>query len=243
MPVELIFGGLDIHIAFLKGFFENGFKNIFVNKLLFKDLDFLLSSYGIYIKRQNQKLVLTEKEIEKINNLINHKKTFNSVYPFIKCKGRFKFKKQMVYTFSVPVFHNYMLSGIFHHNSGKDTISALIQLYIVYVLLHLKNPQAFFGLGPASSIDLLNIASTREQAEQIYFQLLKNFTINWKWLKERYSYVVSGRYFSSPTSSILDEKEKVYITTEGIIFPKILELLAVLLKLTLLKVKIYLFLY
>jgi intein/homing endonuclease len=126
-----------------------------------------------------------------------------------------------VYTFTVPATQNYILGGAIHHNSGKDTISALMQLYIVYVLLNMKVPQNFFGLGSHSSIDLLNIASTREQAQEVYFQLLRRLVLNWRWLKSKYEFIVNGRYFSSPASSeFVDLNNKVVITNECIVFPK-----------------------
>lgn len=126
-----------------------------------------------------------------------------------------------VYTFTVPTTQNYILGGAIHHNSGKDTISALMQLYIVYVLLNMKVPQNFFDLGAHSSIDLLNIASTREQAQEVYFQLVRRLVLNWRWLKNKYEFVVNGRYFSSPASSeFVDINNKVIITNECIIFPK-----------------------
>ena len=128
--------------------------------------------------------------------------------------------KADVYTFTVPFTKNYIVGGAVHHNSGKDTISALMQLYIVYVLLNMKIPQNFFGMASQSSIDLLNIASTREQAQEVYFQLLKRMVLNWSWLKNKFEFVVNGRYFSSPASSDLDLNNKVVITNESIIFPK-----------------------
>lgn len=66
---------------------------------------------------------------------------------------------QDVYTFTVPFTKNYLQGGLFHHNSGKDTISALMMLYVVYILLNIKNPQRYLGLPDNVSVDLLNVAS------------------------------------------------------------------------------------
>jgi hypothetical protein len=43
--------------------------------------------------------------------------------------------------------------------SGKDTISAMMQLYVVYVLLNLSHPQRYLGLPDSASLDLLNVAA------------------------------------------------------------------------------------
>ncbi len=201
----------------MKGFFEEPF-NKECDYDIFKDLSFILRAYGIYIKYQNGKIILDREEEKKLKKLFA-----GEIYKYPAKYDRVILKKYIgendVYTLSVPIFNNYLVNGAIHHNSGKDTISALIQLYIVYLLLHMKNPQAYFNLGPGSSIDLINIASTKEQAEQVYFQLLKNLILNWKWLRSKYGFLISGRYYSTPSNNILDTN-KVTITTEGVIFPK-----------------------
>src|SRR3990172_7609993 len=53
--------------------------------------------------------------------------------------------------------------------AGKDTISAMMLLYIVYVVLHLRNPQKYFDRPQFSSIDIINVAYNKEQAQEVYF--------------------------------------------------------------------------
>lgn len=103
---------------------------------------------------------------------------------------------------------------------GKDTISVLIQLYLVYLLLNLRNPQRFLAQPDQSSIDMYNIACAREQAETVYFQILKSFVTQWRWLRENWDCVINGRWFTSQTEKEIDWLNKVTITNDAIIFPK-----------------------
>lgn len=64
--------------------------------------------------------------------------------------------------------------GILHHNSGKDTVSAAAQLYVVYRLMLHPNPQAWLGLTAAApNIDLVNVASDAKQAKTVFFEYVK----------------------------------------------------------------------
>ena len=103
---------------------------------------------------------------------------------------------------------------------GKDTISALMKLYVVYILLQIKNPQRYLGLPDNVNIDLLNVAASKEQAQQVYFQILKTLTLNWPWLRSQYDLVMNGRFFSSGNTDEGDFLKKITVTNDAIIFPK-----------------------
>ena len=124
-----------------------------------------------------------------------------------------------VYTFTVPNTHNYLQGGLWHHNSGKDTISALMQLYIVYLLLNLKYPQRFLNSPDMSSIDLYNVAVSQKQAQEVYFDILKKYVMRWKWLNNKWDVVANGRYFNTQSENESDFWNKVTITTDAMIFP------------------------
>lgn len=53
--------------------------------------------------------------------------------------------------------------------SGKDFMSQLICAYIVYKLLCLKDPQAYFGKPPGDAIDICNMALNSKQAKRVFF--------------------------------------------------------------------------
>jgi hypothetical protein len=101
--------------------------------------------------------------------------------------------------------------------AGKDQIAVLMILYIVYVLLNLKNPQRFLGVPDNADIDLLNVASSREQADTVFFHMMKISIQNWSWLKARYDIQSSGRFYSSSSDKMSDDK--VIITNDAVVFP------------------------
>lgn len=103
--------------------------------------------------------------------------------------------------------------------SGKDTLAALMKLYIVYVLLNLKNPQRYLGLPDNDSIDLLNIAASKEQAQTVYFQIFKTKVLNWAWLRNQWDIVINGRFFSSGQDEESDFMNKVTVTNDAVLFP------------------------
>ena len=102
--------------------------------------------------------------------------------------------------------------------SGKDTIAYLCTLYIVYVLLCCHEPTRLFRGVYADYLDILNVAYSYPQAIQIFFAKLKNAVKDWRWLKNKYKYIDSGR-------SVKDDKkyetmDVVNIKQDVIIFPK-----------------------
>jgi hypothetical protein len=50
--------------------------------------------------------------------------------------------------------------------SGKDYSSTISVAYMVYLLLCLKDPAAYYGKPPGDSIDILNIAINAQQASR-----------------------------------------------------------------------------
>lgn len=104
--------------------------------------------------------------------------------------------------------------------SGKDLLSCIALCYVVYVLLHLKNPQlALYKADlPGETIDLVNVAPSAELASYVFFEKLRQRLLHWKWLKKKYKIRMSGKE--------LDPKEKsqplnrVTIHPRDIMFPK-----------------------
>jgi hypothetical protein len=54
--------------------------------------------------------------------------------------------------------------------SGKDYSSTISVAYMVYLLLCLKDPAAYYGKPPGDSIDILNIAINAQQASNVFFK-------------------------------------------------------------------------
>ena len=59
--------------------------------------------------------------------------------------------------------------------AGKDTISMLTCLRLIYLLSCLESPQAYFKKGSGSSIDIINVAPTAASARNIFFSGLTNY--------------------------------------------------------------------
>jgi len=103
--------------------------------------------------------------------------------------------------------------------SGKDTISCHIILYVNYVLLCMRRPQAMFpGIAPRDAIDSINVAYSASQALNVFFDKLKNNVLNWGWLKRKYPIKMSGR-FVEPTED-WEYANLVVINQNSIFFPK-----------------------
>lgn len=77
--------------------------------------------------------------------------------------------------------------------SGKDWICTLLQNYIIYQLLCMKDSRRILTLAPNEPIDILNIAYSAKQAQEVYFTKILNRVYNWPWLSDKYLIVESGK--------------------------------------------------
>jgi hypothetical protein len=66
--------------------------------------------------------------------------------------------------------------------SGKDYVTTVLQAYLFYLLLCMKDPHAYFDFPESENIDLLNVAPSAQQARSIFFSKLTARIKNWKWL-------------------------------------------------------------
>lgn len=70
--------------------------------------------------------------------------------------------------------------------SGKDYCSTISVARVVYLLLCLKDPAAYFGKPPGDSIDILNIAINSQQARNVFFKGFKTRVEKSPWFQGRY---------------------------------------------------------
>jgi hypothetical protein len=77
--------------------------------------------------------------------------------------------------------------------SGKDYLCSILVVYLVYVLLCLRDPQAYLRLAPGEPIDLVNVAYNADQAKKVFFEKLKQRVKRWQWLRDTYNVVEGGR--------------------------------------------------
>lgn len=86
--------------------------------------------------------------------------------------------------------------------SGKDEMSAIACAYVVYLLLCLRDPQAYFGKPKDDAIDIINVAINAKQAREVFFVKFMNRIKNCKWFQ--------GRYRSVQDKVIFDKSITVY---------------------------------
>jgi len=142
----------------------------------------------------------------------------------VRVTGIRKVGPKRFYGLTVPTYGNYVHQNLIHKNSGKDSLAALIVCYVVYVLLCLKDPnQHITGHHIADEpIDIVNVAYSADQANNVFFTKLRSRVKNWKWLRKQYKMKQSGRILEAKDKSkfqedATDNTVTVYPTT--ILFP------------------------
>lgn len=71
--------------------------------------------------------------------------------------------------------------------SGKDYSSTIACAYIVYLLLCLKDPAAYYGKPPGDTIDILNVAVNADQARSTFFKGFVNRIERCAWFQGRFN--------------------------------------------------------
>jgi hypothetical protein len=71
--------------------------------------------------------------------------------------------------------------------SGKDWVCSMIQCYIIYVLMCMRDPAGYFRLARGFWLDCINISISKDHGEQIYYEYFKDKITHWPWLWNRYS--------------------------------------------------------
>jgi len=124
------------------------------------------------------------------------------------------------YTPTVPLHHNYLCAGLYHRNSGKDAISVMIACYVVYILLHLRDPFHFlYGASvKGEPIDIIIVAPRGRTSQKVTFEKLKQRVKHWTWLRKRYRYKESGRVINGRSRAETDDNT-VEVGGEAIVFP------------------------
>jgi hypothetical protein len=100
--------------------------------------------------------------------------------------------------------------------SGKDYLCSVLVLYLVYVLLCLQNPQAYFELAPGENIDVVNVAYSADQAKKVFFAKFKQRLYRWRWLRENFDAIEGGRRKWKSNVGL----PKVEINDQDVIFPR-----------------------
>jgi hypothetical protein len=70
--------------------------------------------------------------------------------------------------------------------SGKDFTSTVAVSYVVYLLLCLKDPAAYYDKPKGNAIDIINIAINSDQANRVFFKNFVQVVRNNPWFEGRY---------------------------------------------------------
>ncbi len=77
-----------------------------------------------------------------------------------------------VYDLNVPDGHEFVAGGFVNHNT---TMSSFIAAYETYRLLNKGDPQKYYGLPPSNTIQLISVATDKEQAGLLYQEVSGHF--------------------------------------------------------------------
>lgn len=72
--------------------------------------------------------------------------------------------------------------------SGKDFCARVICCRVAYLLMCLANPQEYFNQDKASRIDILNVAVSSRQANDIFFEPFKTMVEESPWFADKYEF-------------------------------------------------------
>lgn len=78
-----------------------------------------------------------------------------------------------VYDLNVPDGESFVANGMTNHNT---LISSCIAAYETYKLINKGNPQKFYGLSPSSTIQLITVATGKDQAGLLYNEVSGHYT-------------------------------------------------------------------
>jgi hypothetical protein len=70
--------------------------------------------------------------------------------------------------------------------SGKDMMARISCAYVIYLLLCLRDPQAYFGKPMNDAIDVMNIAINADQANRVFFRQFVQLIKGAEWFDGKY---------------------------------------------------------
>jgi phage terminase large subunit-like protein len=81
--------------------------------------------------------------------------------------------------------------------SGKDWMIAVSVAYVVYLLLCLKDPSAYYGNSSGDRIDIINIAINAQQASNVFFANVSKLITHCPWFEGKYDAKPGGEPMKS----------------------------------------------
>lgn len=95
-------------------------------------------------------------------------------------------QEQIFDTFYDPVKNYKELLLICGRKSGKSMLCTILLLFEVYkMLVHIKNPQEYYGLARNKKIMFQLLGSNRDQAQQVSFDYIRSFATSSPYLRDK----------------------------------------------------------
>lgn len=103
--------------------------------------------------------------------------------------------------------------------SGKDLVASCVQAYICYVLLCMRNPQAYFNFPATEAIDIVNVAYSAAEARDVFFAKFRERIKNCAWFYNNFTITEYG--------ILINERKKgkfklIRILEDKVIFPHLI---------------------
>lgn len=102
--------------------------------------------------------------------------------------------------------------------SGKDTMVAMLQLYLAYLTLCMRDPAKFLTgfSGVQVQMDLVNVSYSKEQAKETFFDYFTKMLKACQWFAENFRIEESGRVVTHKGEL---DKPKILIKGDFVAFP------------------------
>lgn len=127
-----------------------------------------------YLEQEGVVLSRYQKEmVEHISQIYRHKS-------LVELYGKYRADKMSKKTVREVI-------AVLGKGSGKDYISEIACLYVVYKLLCLKDPAKYFGKPPGDSFDIINVAINADQARNVFFKGLSRMVRNSPWFAGKFT--------------------------------------------------------
>lgn len=88
---------------------------------------------------------------------------------------------------------------------GKTYFSALLMIYMIYLVLCMKNPQKFYGLSPGTPIHFMLMSNSERQARDVIFTNMKTLIDNSPWFQ------LGGRAYDQNIQTQLIFPKQIYL--------------------------------
>lgn len=116
---------------------------------------------------------------------LNFTKLSDKQYEFVKYGTQIYHEPNLIQLKWEVVRYVGELVAFWGKGSGKDLMSQIIQARIAYLLLCLNNPQRYFNQSDISSIDMLNMAYSSDQANSVFFKGFTALIESCSWFRDK----------------------------------------------------------